>query len=260
MKKITKGKKISSSDIHTHYEDVAGKNIVISGGTKGIGRATAILLASYGANIIVFGRHKQPLNDALKDIKTAARSGAEAYGLNADHSKPNDVKKVFRFIDKYFKRLDIFINNAGIAAEPLTKEKNWHYIIDTNLSGYLACTKSAVERMKKRKKGHIVNIGSMSAYSKTGENSVYAATKAAVQKFSESLRREVMDLGIKVTLIEPGKTGSNMQAEPPKVQRKMIRKKTMLRAEDLAVCIYYCLTQPARCDIMLIQVQPFLEV
>jgi short-subunit dehydrogenase len=250
-------KKISNSDIHTHFEKVEGKNIVISGGTTGIGRAAAILLASYGANIIIFGRHKNVLSDALKNIKLAAKSGAEARGLTADQAKFKDIDRVFRFCDRHFKKIDIFINNAGIGSEPLMKETKWHYVIDTNLSGYMACTKEAVLRMKKNKKGHIINIGSMSAYVRKSDSTVYAATKAAVQKFTEALREELCDFGIKVTLIEPGKVGTDMQKQTPAQQRKLIKKGEMLRAEDLAVCIYYCLTQPLRCDISLIQIQPY---
>src|SRR5215212_3580272 len=92
-------------------EPVANKSILITGGTTGIGRATAILLASQGARVMIFGRHEQELNDAMKDIREA---GGEVLGLTADTANPEDIKRVFQEVDDQLGELDILINNAAL--------------------------------------------------------------------------------------------------------------------------------------------------
>jgi NADP-dependent 3-hydroxy acid dehydrogenase YdfG len=120
----------------------------------------------------------------------------------------------------------------------------------------MECARQAIVRMKKAGDGHIVNVGSMSADTRGKGSSLYTATKAALQGFSESLRKEVSGLGIKVTLIEPGAVGTDMQPEPPEAQRDKIAAGEMLKAEDIAACIHYCLVQPLRCDVISVQIQP----
>ena len=114
----------------------------------------------------------------------------------------------------------------------------------------MAMAHEAIERMKARGQGHIVNIGSMSADVREKGSSVYVTTKAAIQGFSEALRKEVNPLGIKVTLIEPGSVGTDMQPESPAEQRQKEEKMEMLKAEDLAACVLYTITQPKRCDVV----------
>jgi NADP-dependent 3-hydroxy acid dehydrogenase YdfG len=104
--------------------------------------------------------------------------------------------------------------------------------------------------------GHVVNIGSMSAEKRGAEGEVYTATKAGIRGFSESLRKTFISKGIRVTLIEPGWTGSDMVDVPSPKQRKAQRNREMLKAEDIATCVLFALAQPARCDISLMQVQP----
>jgi NADP-dependent 3-hydroxy acid dehydrogenase YdfG len=124
----------------------------------------------------------------------------------------------------------------------------------------MAMSHEAVERMKANGWGHIVNIGSMSADVREKDSSVYVATKSGIQGFSEALRKEVNPLGIKVTLIEPGAVGTDMQSEySPKEQRKQIEKMEMLRAEDIAACVLYTITQPKRCDVVSLQIRPHLQ-
>jgi NADP-dependent 3-hydroxy acid dehydrogenase YdfG len=123
----------------------------------------------------------------------------------------------------------------------------------------MAMAHEAIERMKPNKKGHIVNIGSMSADTREKDSSVYVATKAGIQGFSEALRKEVNPMGIKVTLIEPGKVGTDMQPESPSEQRKLEGKMEMLKAEDIAACVVYTLTQPKRCDVVMVQIRPHLQ-
>lgn len=240
-------------------EPVEGKSILVTGGTTGIGRATAILLAAQGARVMIFGRHEQELNDALRDIREA---GGDVLGLTADAADPNDIQRVFREVDKQMDTLDILINNAALGYGSVTEGgyQDWQYILHTNLLGYLAIAHEAVERMKANGWGHIVNIGSMSADVREKDSSVYVATKAGIQGFSESLRKEVNSLGIKVTLIEPGAVGTDMQSQySPEEQRQRQEELKMLKAEDIAACVLYTITQPKRCDVVSLQIRPHLQ-
>jgi NADP-dependent 3-hydroxy acid dehydrogenase YdfG len=239
-------------------ESVNGKNILITGGTTGIGRSAAILLAAQGAQVMIFGRHEQELQDAIRDIQ---QTGGTVTGLTADVSSPEDIRRVLKEVDRQLGRLDILINNAalGYASVMEGDYQDWQYIVNTNLLGYMAMAHEAIERMKARGAGHIVNIGSMSADVREKDSSVYVATKAGIEGFSEALRKEVNPLGIKVTLIEPGAVGTDMQPQPPKEQRQLQEKMEMLKAEDIAACILYALTQPARCDVVVVQIRPHLQ-
>ena len=251
--------KVDRSLFDYQPESIADKSILITGGTTGIGRATAILLASQGARVMIFGRHDKELQDALSDLREA---GGEVSGLTADTSNPNDIKRIFQEVDQQMGQLDVLINNAALGAESIMKGayEDWQYIVNTNLLGYMAMTHEAVERMKPLGTGHIINVGSMSADTREKDSSVYVATKAGIQGFSESLRKEVNPLGIKVTLIEPGAVGTDMQSEyPPAEQRQKEEKMEMLKAEDIAACILYALTQPKRCDLVMVQIRPHLQ-
>jgi NAD(P)-dependent dehydrogenase (short-subunit alcohol dehydrogenase family) len=191
-------------------EPVEGKGVVISGGTTGIGRATAIVLAAQGAQVLIFGRNEKHLADALNDIK---ETGGQAYGLVADQADAKDIQRVFKEADRKLNSLDILINNAAISGNGFVDEGNyedWDYIVRDNVLGYIGCTREALDRMRKNGSGHIVNIGSLSAKSRGPDDPVYAATKAAIQAFSESVRKAVNEEGIKVSLIEPGSVGTDM--------------------------------------------------
>ena len=249
---------LDSSLFEYQPQSVTDKSILITGGTTGIGRSTAILMAAQGARVMIFGRHQQELKDAMKDIQAA---GGEVMGLTADASDPDDIKRVFQEVDSQMGRLDILINNAALGYNSVMEGnyQEWQYIVKTNLLGYMAMAHEAIARMKEHGEGHIVNIGSMSADVREKDSSVYVATKAGIQGFSEALRKEVNPLGIKVTLIEPGAVGTDMQPQPPEEQRELIEKMEMLRAEDIAASILYTITQPKRCDVVNLQIRPHLQ-
>lgn len=238
-----------------------GKRILITGGTTGIGRATAILLASQGARIMIFGRHRQPLDETMEAIN-GLDVETDCFGMTADVADPKDIKRIFDIVDSQFRNLDILINNAALPYESIMEGtyQDWQYIINTNLLGYMACCNEAVKRMKENTSGHIVNIGSISADQRGKDSSVYVATKAGIQGFNESLRKEVNELGIKVSLIEPGIVGSDMIEEDAQEQRKKIAAMEMLKAEDIAMSVLYCLSQPRRCDVISLQIRPHLQI
>jgi NADP-dependent 3-hydroxy acid dehydrogenase YdfG len=200
------------------------------------------------------------MDDALRHFQQIDNRGAVTGDLS-DLATKEGVLKVFEEVDKQFDQLDIFINNAGLSAESALEGEyeDWEYVIKTNLLSYIACTHHAMNRMKKNN-GHIINVGSMSAESKKEGSSVYVATKSGIRGFSASFRKEANELGIRVTLIEPGKTGSDMQESSPEEQREKIEKKEMLKAEDIAASVIYVLTQPERCDIVDLKIRPLLEL
>ncbi len=242
------------------------KTVLVTGGTTGIGRTIALLLASQGAHVIIFGRHEQELNDALEDIYQVKGETGKAIGLQADISKINDIQRVFKEVDKQFKKLDILINTAAVGFEDLLhgSKEEWQYIVNTTLLGYMACAREAIGRMKAAGDGHIVNIGSLNAHTREGGDSVYVATKSAIQGFSEALGKGVSQMGIKVTLIEPGAAGTDMTENPPQEQREMddqlkMLKRKMLKAEDIAACVFYTLTQPKPSDETSVIIRPQLQ-
>ncbi|HEY0609153.1 MAG TPA: SDR family oxidoreductase [Chitinophaga sp.] len=242
--------------------DISGKTVLITGGTTGIGLATAQLLVACGARVMIFGRHEPQLADALAYCKRENKEG-EIHGLTADSSRKEDIERVFAAVDHQLGGLDILVNNAALAYNSIMEGSydDWQYIVNTNLLGYMACAQQAVQRMRDAGGGHIVNIGSMSADVREKNSSVYVATKAGVQGFSEALRKEVNQLGIKVTLIEPGAVGTDMQADiPPDKQREKEEQLEMLKAEDIAACVLYTITQPPRCDVVTVQIRPHLQI
>jgi len=241
-----------------HPQNLAGKAVVITGGTTGIGRATALRLASDGARVLIFGRHERELNDALEDLEAAG----EVHGVTADQARHEDVQRVFKEADEQLGGVDILINNAAVAGGTVLESEysHWLYVIQSNLVGYIDCCRQAAARMRKKGEGHIVNIGSLSAKERDAGEDVYTATKSGIRGFTESFRKSVNKHGIKVTLIEPGSVGTDMQEESVAEQRQQQEALEMLKAEDIAECVHYCLVQPQRCDLIVVQIRPHLQV
>lgn len=242
------------------HDTLEGKRILVTGGTTGIGRATVALLAQEGAHVLTFGRHQQELDVSLDNARGKAAKGGKVLGLTADVATREGVETVFNAVDAQLGGIDILINNAGLAAEgPQDMDEDaWRYVVETNFVGYLSCARAAIRRME-GKGGQLVFIGSVSADFKSPGTSTYAATKAGVKVFAETLRKEVQEKNIKVTLIEPGSVGADMQEKSPEEQREAIEKMEMLYAEELAETILFTLTRSARTDVVSMRVEPLLE-
>lgn len=242
-------------------QQIKDLSVVITGGTTGIGRAAAIELAKLGANVLIAGSDASHLNDALTSIQQQGLQGT-VHGIVVDLSTENGINQLFTKADEKLARVDVLINNAALAFQGVADGgySDWQKVVGTNVLAYIACTRMAVDRMKPNKKGHIVNIGSMSADVREKDSSVYVATKSAIQGFSESFRKEVNEAGIKVTLIEPGAVGTDMQPVSVPDQQQKQENLEMLKAEDIAAAIIYSLTQPERCDVVELKIKPHLQI
>ena len=149
---------------------------------------------------------------------------------------------------------------AAVGAQPVHEmpDADWRYVVDTNLTAYLACARGAIARMEERG-GHLLFVGSISAEIKAAGESVYAATKAGVQAFAETLRKEVADKGIKVSVVQPGSVDTNMQECSPAEKQAAVANGQMLRAEEVADAILFILTRPANCDVVSLRMEPLIQ-
>ena len=244
------------ADAHTAKPELAGKRVIISGGTTGIGRAIAVLLASEGAKIFICGRDAQHLADGLERI----REVGEGDGVALDLAKDDGVKRFFDAGEKFLGGIDIAVINAAVPAEGLSTmtAQEVSYAIATDFTAYLMSAHAAQERMVA---GDIVLIGSMAAHVLGPSSTVYAGIKAGIAGFSEALRRELGPKGIKVALVEPGKTGADFQSPDisPAEQAEMINQEKMLRAEDIAVGVHFLLTQPSRTVVQSLVMVPRVQ-
>lgn len=245
------------ADAHTEKPGLAGRRAIITGGTTGIGRAIAVLLASEGVDVFVCGRDPQHLEDGLERIREVGKGD----GISLDLGEEDGVDRFIAAAKAYFGDFDIAIVNAAIPAQGLTTmdAKELRYAIAVDFTAYLTTAHAAVEVMKDH--GDIVFIGSVSAHLLGGDGSVYAGMKAGIAGFAEALRKELGPKGIKVCNIEPAKTGADFQYESftAEEQAEAINRDVMLRAEDIAVGVHYVLTQPRRSVVQQVVIAPRAE-
>lgn len=247
-----------AADAHTEQTDLRGKRAIVSGGTTGIGRAIAVLLASYGVDVFVCGRDPDHLDDALRRVREVGRGD----GMAIDLSSPDNAARFVAAGAAYLGGIDIAVVNAAVPAQGLTDmdEGALRYAIATDFSAYLLTAHAAAEAMAQAG-GDIVLVGSMSAHVLGPGSTVYAGIKYGIQGFAEALRKELAPKGIKVGLVEPGKTGADFQYPdiPTDKQREMIAEESMLRAEDIAVGVHYMLTQPRRAIVQQLTIAPRMQ-
>ena len=233
-----------------------GKRILLTGGTTGIGRAMLLAFARAGARVLTLGRDADALDEALS---AARQGGGDLHGLTADLAKRENIERIFAEVDVRLGGLDILVSNAALGADPIDAmaDDDWRYVIDVNLVGALACARGALERLGDG--GQILIIGSISADIHAPGESVYSATKAGLQAFAETLRKEVAQRGVRVSLVEPGTVGSDMQAADAEEQRAAIARSEMLRADDIAEAVEFILSRPPRVEVVMLRIEPRIQ-
>jgi 3-oxoacyl-[acyl-carrier protein] reductase len=184
--------------------DFNGQVAIVTGGTRGIGKAVAKELAKRGADLIVAGRS---LDTAKEAAASLAELGVRALGVKLDVSNSEEVEKIFEEIRKEFQRIDILINNAGITKDGLLlrmREEAWDSVLDINLKGVFLCSREAIKDMAKQRYGRIVNISSVAAFMGNPGQANYSASKAGIVGLTKTVAKEYAGRGITVNAVAPG--------------------------------------------------------
>lgn len=226
------------------------KNILITGGTSGFGKAIAIKFAENGYNISITGRRKERLEE-LKSYITSMY-GVKVNTLQFDIRNRAEVIEAIADLKKKVKNIDILVNNAGLAAGVASIEEgdmdDWDTMIDTNVKGLLYISRQIAPMMKEVKKGHIINIGSTAGKLVYKNGNVYCATKYAVDALNQAMRIDLLPYGIKVTAINPGMAETEFSLVRFKGDEDKAKNVyddlEPLVAEDIANVAFYCASLP----------------
>lgn len=190
------------------------KTVLITGASKGIGAATAIMFAQSGYNVII--NYNSSAESALLIEKSLNSNGFSALSYMADVSKTNDVNRmVYDVIDK-FGHIDVLINNAGVAQQKLftdITDSDWNTIIDVNLTGTFNCCRAVVPHMVSRKSGCIINTSSIWGITGASCEVHYSAAKAGIIGLTKALAKELGPSGIRVNCVAPGVINTRMNAD-----------------------------------------------
>ncbi len=190
--------------------NLTGKTAVVTGGSRGIGRAICVELAKRGANVVLCAHSAE---GAAKE--TASLCGPNAVVMACDVANAADVKKLMETAKKTFGRIDILVNNAGITRDGLLmrmKEEDFDAVIDTNLKGSFLCMKEVSSIMMRQRYGRIVNISSVVGVHGNAGQMNYAASKAGVIGMTKSMAKELGSRGITVNAVAPGFIDTDMTA------------------------------------------------
>jgi len=188
--------------------DLTGKTAIVTGASRGLGRAMAIGLAEAGANIVI-----TDVLDTKEAVKEIEALGVKAMGLKVDVTKTKDIDNMVQKTLQKFKKIDILINNAGVYyPTPVLDmaEKDWDKIISVNLKGNLMCARAVGKEMVRQKSGAIVNIASVAGIMAFAQSAAYNASKAAIIMLTKTLATEWAPYGVRVNTICPGIFATDM--------------------------------------------------
>ena len=231
--------------------ETAERVAVITGGSKGIGRAVALKFAREKARLVLV--HYDADDVAVEETAgLAAELGAEAEGRRVDVSSRDDVELLFKDVMDRHGRVDILVNNAGITRDTLLmrmSEEDWDAVLAVNLKSVFNCTRAVVQPMMKQRRGRIVSISSVVGQIGNAGQANYAASKAGILGFTKSVAREVAPRGITVNAVAPGFVATEMtDGLPQKVKDAFMQQIPLGRIgepDDVAEAVYWLCSDAA---------------
>ncbi len=239
--------------------NIEGKVVVITGGSSGLGEATARLLSAQGATLVLGARRAERIQ-ALADELTG--NGGKALAVPTDVTDAEQVQRLVDAAVQTYGRIDVMINNAGLMAHsPLARRKidDWNRMIDVNLKGVLYGIAAALPYMQQQHAGHIINVSSVAGHKVRPGGVVYAATKHAVRVLSEGLRMEVKPYNIRTTVISPGAVATEL---PDSITESDIAENVRkgyemaIPADSFARAVAFAMSQPEEVDVNEILFRP----
>ena len=220
------------------FEELEGAVVLVTGGTRGIGRAIAETFKKAGATVYITGTNREKTEAVAQEIGVN--------GVKMDVTDREEVKKVVGEIAEKEGKIDVLINNAGITRDTLflrMKDEDWDAVIDTNLNGVYNVTRAVVPIMVKKRKGVIINISSVVGFTGNVGQVNYSATKSALIGFTKSLAKELGGRNIRVVAVAPGYITTDMtKAIPEKIKEELIKSIPLRREgeprEVADVCLF----------------------
>jgi NADP-dependent 3-hydroxy acid dehydrogenase YdfG len=238
---------------------IAGKVVVITGASSGLGEATAWHLSAQGATVVLGARRTERLQALADELN---ESGGKALALQTDVTDVHQVKRLVDAAVQTYGRIDVMLNSAGLMPHsPLERLKidDWNRTIDVNLKGVLYGIAAALPYMKKQQSGHIINVSSVGGHKVRPGSAVYAATKAGVLMISEGLRQEVKPYHIRTTVLSPGAIATelpNSITEPDIAANVRKLYEAAIPADSFARAVAFAINQPDEVDINEIVFRP----
>ena len=231
--------------------DLAGKTCLVTGATKGIGRAIAEALAGAGADVVISARTSSDVEQVAKDLDYAFLG--RVVGITADVSRPEDCSRLVQETADAFGHIDVLVNNAGVgilaSIEELSVE-DWETQIHTNLRGVFCCSKAAVPHLKSAE-GWIINIGSLAGRNPFAGGSGYNASKFGLVGMTEAMMLDLRHSGIRVSMVMPGSVDTRFGGDYPEGGRAWA-----LGAEDVASAVLHLLSYPDNAHVSRVEMRP----
>jgi len=206
----------------TDGKPLAGRVVIITGGTRGIGLASARLLAEDGASVVVSGRDAGRLGAVTRELEAA---GKAILGVAADVAKREDADRLVEAAREGFGRIDVLVNNAGMTRDQLLvrmKDDDWDQVLDTNLRGVFLMTRAVGKVMMRQRSGRIINISSTAGIMGNAGQVNYSAAKAGVIGLTKAAARELAHWNILVNVVAPGLIETDMSAGLPAEARDLL--------------------------------------
>ena len=223
--------------------NLSGQIALVTGGGTGIGKAIAKAMLAEGAKVIIVGRKGEILKEAQAEL------GSDVEMMTCDVTQEDQVKKVYENIISNHGKIDILINNAGMAAKAKSYEMSynlWKKVVDVNLNGAFLCAREAMKIMVNQKSGRIINIGSISGQMSRPENAPYTATKFAIEGLTRALALDGRDHGVAVSVIHPGNAATNIW----KGREEISEREGLIPLEDLGKLAVTMLTMSPNVNIL----------